>query len=182
MWQHYIGTDNDNQYAGFKIGDVSGEFEIKLSGEDRHFVWTAATSSSATNDLMRLDSISSGKSKLTVYGQIASALPATNTVTGSTASINWDNGNGQVVDLQGTPTTISINLSAPVEGATYFVKLIQGSQTVTTINWNPASILHDVVWPGGVAPTPTTTNNAIDTVVFFFDGTDYYGNFAQNYS
>jgi hypothetical protein len=39
-----------------------------------------------------------------------------------------------------------------------------------------------VKWPSGLAPTLTTTASRWDIFSFFADGTNWYGNAAQNYS
>ena len=177
MWKYYISTDNDYEYAGFKLG--TAEFEIKLSGQDRHFVWTAAVSASSRNDLMRLDSFTGSKASLKVYGQLASTPVYSQFSNANNIDIDWNDGNGQVIQFDGSDTTRTINNPTnPITGATYFLKLIQDNiYPVTTLTW-PGS----VKWPGGIAPVLTPLVNAVDTVVLFYDGTNYYGNFAQNYS
>lgn len=38
-----------------------------------------------------------------------------------------------------------------------------------------------VKWPGGVAPTVTTTASRVDIICLFSDGTNWYGSAVQNY-
>jgi hypothetical protein len=110
---------------------------------------------------------STGNLKIT--GQAYNVLPSTVTTAGTTATIDWNNGNGQVFDAQGSSGNVTFTFSNPIAGASYVLKLIQGSSARTYL-W-PAT----VKWPGGTAPTVTATNDAIDLCSFFCDGTNYIG-------
>jgi len=54
--------------------------------------------------------------------------------------------------------------------------LIQDGTGGRTVTW-PAT----VKWPGGVAPTLTTTANARDKVALDWDGTQYDGQCAKDF-
>jgi hypothetical protein len=106
-----------------------------------------------------------------VTGQVVSQQHTADAISSAT-TINWDSSNSCELTLSASTT---LTLNNPVSGGTYFIKIIQeGSFTIT---W-PST----VKWPGGTAPTITTGNDSVDTVVLYFDGTNYFANFAQNYS
>jgi hypothetical protein len=111
-----------------------------------------------------------------VTGQIYSTLPATVTPIGNAITLDWNTGNGQVINLTSALTTVTVTLTNPKAGAVYLIKVIQSSITSRNITW-PASVR----WSGSVTPTITTTLNAVDTVALFYDGATYYANISQNY-
>jgi len=88
----------------------------------------------------------------------------------TTFALNWNNGQKQKVTLNGNTTMTFTN---PLGPCNLLLKIIQdatGSRTITS--WNVGNA---VKWPGGTAPTLSTTGSAIDLVSFYFDGTNYYG-------
>ena len=93
---------------------------------------------------------------------------------GTADTIDWTAGNKQRSTLTGN---VTFTFTEPNGPCNLIFKLVQdatGSRTATF----PA----DVNWPGGTAPTLTTTANAIDIVSFYYDGTDFYGQAALNFS
>lgn len=108
-------------------------------------------------------------------GQVYSDLSTTNTPTGTIQTINFNNGNSQKLNLGSATGTVSITLTNPKPGGTYFIRIQQG------IIPRAITFATTVKFPGGTAPTLTPTNNAEDTIVIFYDGTSYYGNFSLNY-
>lgn len=89
-----------------------------------------------------------------------------------TVTVNWDNGNFQVLTLTGSPT---IALSNGQAGGRYLLKIKTGAGgfTVTwpTVNW---------IRSGGAAPTVPTAASKIALVALAFDGTDYDATYADN--
>lgn len=86
------------------------------------------------------------------------------------ATINWNVATNQVakVTLGGNRTMAApTNLKA---GGTYILRVIQDATGSRTITWNAV-----FKWPGGTAPTLTTTANAIDIITFVSDGTNMNG-------
>lgn len=64
-------------------------------------------------------------------------------------------------------------LGAPsnlVDGFTYILRVQQSSTGSNALTYNTV-----YKWPGGVAPTLSTANNAIDILTFTSDGTNMYG-------
>jgi hypothetical protein len=116
--------------------------------------------------------------------QVSGVLPAANggvnytvqsLTDGSTITWNVANGINAVVTLGGTGRTLSI--TNPVAGQTYTIRIIQdgtGSRTITTWPTNSK-------WPNGTTPTLSTVANRYDLVVFYYDGTNYYGTYQQNF-
>lgn len=88
-------------------------------------------------------------------------------------TINWDEGNQQKV-------TLSANATLTFEGvdgaANYVLRVVQGSGG-QTITW-PAEVL----WPSGVTPTLSTGAGDIDVILFYYDGTNYYGQPVTDFS
>ena len=79
----------------------------------------------------------------------------------------------QVFDAQGSSGNVTFTFSNPTAGMSYVLQLVQGS-TARTYTW-PAA----VKWPGGTAITVSATNNNVDLVTFFYDGTTYFGSYPS---
>lgn len=66
----------------------------------------------------------------------------------------------------------------PSKPASFQLIIVQDSIGSRAITW-PVS----VKWPGGIAPTLTTTSTTgTDIVSFYFDGTNYYASSSLNFS
>ena len=76
----------------------------------------------------------------------------------ATISVDWRDGNQQVVTLGGNRT---VNLSGYIDGQTLRLVLCQDGTGSRTITWGT-----EVLWSGGSAPTLTTTANKCDVVSF----------------
>lgn len=103
-------------------------------------------------------------------GNVSIALPSTVAPTGTTATVDWNNGNAQVLSTASATGGVTLTFSNPASGASYVLKVVQGS-TARTITW-PAT----VKWPAATAPTLTATSGAVDLTTFFYDGTNYMAN------
>lgn len=93
---------------------------------------------------------------------------------GTTQTVTWGDGNKQKVTLTGDCT---FTFSDPHGPCSIILKMVQDGTGSRTVTW-PAS----VKWPDSTAPTLTTTAGATDLITFYFDGTNYHGNFSLNYS
>lgn len=91
---------------------------------------------------------------------------------GTSKTIDWDNGNVQYVRMTGNCTFTFNNLRS---GGRYVLRLLQDGTGGRTATW-PAS----VKWPGGTAPTLSAANKK-DMVGFDYDGTDALGFSGLNY-
>ena len=113
---------------------------------------------------------------LRIAGQYYNDVPSVNMPSGTTQTINWNNGNFQSIDMENTTGNLTLTFTNPKVGAIYVLKIIQGPTARTIIY--PAS----VKWEGVTPLVPTTTNNAIDLITMFWDGTNYLGNYIKNFS
>ena len=113
---------------------------------------------------------------IVVRGQAYSEHQATVTPSGTTQTIDWNEGNSITIDLDSASGDVTLTLSNPAPGASYVIKVIQGA-TARDLIW-PATVL----WSGGSAPVISTTNNDVDMVSLFYDGANFYGSFSQGMS
>ena len=101
-------------------------------------------------------------------GQVFS--PLNNAGNSSTAiTISWNDSNVQYVTMTGNCT---FTFSNPQSGAIYRLILKQDATGTRLATW-PAT----VSWPGGTAPTLSTTAADLDIITFVYDGvsTKYHG-------
>ena len=101
--------------------------------------------------------------------QAYSYLGTTSIPTGTTQTIDWENGNNQTLSLASASGDVTLTLSNPVTGGHYTIKVIQHAGTARNITW-PAACK----WPAGVTPTITVTLDSRDLITLFYDGTNYY--------
>lgn len=84
------------------------------------------------------------------------------------------NGTVQIITLTGTCT---ITMPTAVSGKSFIMFLKQDATGSRTVTWST------VKWPGGTAPTITSTASRQDIYSFFSDGTNWYGvTVSQNYT
>lgn len=86
---------------------------------------------------------------------------------GATLTIDFSTASSQLVTMTASCT---FTFSNTLAGGTYLLRLVQGGTGSYTVTW-PAA----VKWPGGTAPTLSTTVGATDIITLYFDGTSYYG-------
>lgn len=106
--------------------------------------------------------------KLQDYGETRTAP----TISSGTLTLNLENGNVFEVALNANVTTFTIS-NPPASGTAGSLTLkLTADGTARTITWGAS-----VKWPGGTAPTLTSTNNKVDVLVFVTmdAGTTYYG-------
>ena len=109
---------------------------------------------------------------LQINGQAWS--PITTLTDAATINTNFNNGNVQRVTLAGNRT-----MAAPTnmkDGATYIFIIKQDATGSRTLTWNSV-----FKFPGGTAPTLTTTANAVDIISGVSDGTNIYMNFTGDF-
>jgi len=102
-------------------------------------------------------------------------IAATATPTGTTHTVDFDDGNVHTIDLGSATGDVTLTLNSGVGGRSYVIKVIQGA-TARNLIW-PAS----VKWSGGVAPAISVTSGAVDVVKLIFDGANYYATVVQNF-
>lgn len=93
---------------------------------------------------------------------------------GATETLDWNNGNKQLATLD---ENLTFTFTDPPGPANLVLRLVQDVTGTNTVTW-PAS----VKWEGGTAPVISPAGDAIDILTFYFDGTDYYGSFLQDFS
>jgi len=160
------GATFDQTWTLSARGDV-GSFNIDNTGVGTHL----AINSSGNVGI----ATTTPGAKLEVAGPIVSEVAATQTVTLDTEALDFSDANTLVLDLDLAGTDVTFVLNNAVAGGMYGIKIIQSSTPVNVI-W-PASVL----WPGGTAPTITASDDAVDYVTLFFDGTNFLGAFGQDY-
>lgn len=112
-------------------------------------------------------------------GSSAGATPNTETPSGTTETIDWDNGNYQVLDLESASGNVTLTLSNPVAGFAYFIEIRQDSTTPLDVIF-PSS----VKFAGETAPYTldvSTGANAVDAVSLAWNGSEYIASFSQNH-
>lgn len=113
--------------------------------------------------------------RVTNYRLDPSKHSHTQSSTGS-HTINWANAPAQVITLNGSIT--SLTLSNPVEGGSYFLKLVQGAGGGPyTVTW-PSG----VKWGVGAPPVLTTSANGIDIISFVYLDGEYYGTYSLGFA
>ena len=91
------------------------------------------------------------------------------TATGDgTTTIDWKLGNKFYFTFGNQNDTFTF--TAPTNPCSIILVLKQYSTGGKLATW-PGT----VKWPGGVAPTLSTGNNAVDIIAFYYDGTNYFG-------
>lgn len=162
-----ITTDTTRTAVSFKRGtaaDTDDVFEVLNGAGSTTF--SVDGNGKATGD----------GSGLTGVGLTATATEYTKTqnfnatTLSDAATIAWDASSNQVasVTLAGNRT-----LGAPtnlVDGATYVLTVKQDATGSRTLAYNVV-----FKFPGGTAPTLSTTANAVDILTFVSDGTNMYG-------
>ena len=84
------------------------------------------------------------------------------------------NGTVQIITLTGNAT---ITMPTATSGKSFIMYLKQDATGSRTVTWST------VKWPGGTAPTITSTASKQDIYSFFADGTNWYGvTVGQNYT
>jgi len=94
------------------------------------------------------------------------------TASGSSMAIDFSAGCNIALTLNVSTT---LTFTAPPSVSSVYIRCIQGSGGSHTITW-PA-----VKWANSTAPTLSTSVGAEDFVVFRYNGTSYYGEFAPNF-
>ena len=105
------------------------------------------------------------------WGYTGGALQNT---TGNGGTLNVSFAAGNIVNLTLNATT-TLAFANSVIG-TYIIQVTQSAGGGSSLVY-PAS----VKWSGGTAPTLSTAVGKTDILTFYYDGTNYYGNYSLNY-
>jgi hypothetical protein len=99
-------------------------------------------------------------------GLFSHHTPATIAPTGTTFTVDWEDGNVQLLDTSSASGDLTATLSNPAIGAHTFLIVTTGG-TARQITW-PAS----VIWPVG-ASAPVFSTSSVVRLGFLYDGTNY---------
>lgn len=190
---HILEQDGDSEALcanteGFVISNVTGEVYTgtvtSYAGADGYvafYIGAGPNSQYIAGDNDLYWNRESNKLQLgggmVIGGQITTTLSTTSVPTGTSQTIDWNNGNVQIISLASATGDVTVTLINGTAGATYILKVIQDNSVARNISWSPT-----VKWPDGDAVTISTTLDAIDIISLFYDGSNYYGSAAQNYS
>ncbi len=168
-----LGTINQTGTAAYTGLEVNLTVTSSGTGNRRIFDGIVGSNSKFYIDASG-DTVASGN--MSILGQFA----PTNTpfiATGAAQTINWNDGNFQMLSLAAGSGNVTLTLVNPLPGGSYVLKVIQRASSPANIVW-PVT----VKWPSGTAPTISTGANAIDLVSLIWDGTNYFGSVVQNFS
>jgi len=181
-------TSSAQLLANFNSSNVSaGYIQFQSSTTSYGFIGSAATLSSGSstdftvrsqNNLLFTSGGGSERGRFDSAGTFSienDYQEQTFTANSSTAiTLNIvTNGTDQVITLTGTAT---ITMPTATAGKSFLLKLKTGAGAYT-VTWTT------VKWPGGTAPTLTSTASRMDIFSFFSDGTNWYGTtVGQNYT
>lgn len=141
-------------------------------------------SSSTDNALVRWDGLTGGIVQdsgviLNDSNQISSATTLSysseydnGTVNTSPYTIDWNNGQKQVITLG---ASITIQWTNPPGPCNVILRVVQDGVGNHDITWNT------VQWAGGNAPSLTSSPASVDIVALYFNGTTYYGVASLNF-
>lgn len=141
---------------------------------------TTADGAAAPTERLRINNagnvgigVSNPVAKLDLAGDYKEGVVTANT--GTAYTINTATGTVQILTLTGNCT---FTFPTATTGESFTLLLRQDGTGSRTVTW-PAA----VKWPGGTAPTITSTASKLDKYVFTADGTNWYGsNAGQNYT
>jgi len=93
-------------------------------------------------------------------------------------TVNWNNGNKQKVTLTGGASQGTVTFTGPTSGVTnLLLEVVQGGSGTNTVSW-----ASPIKWPGGTAPTLTTSSGQDDIVTCYYNGTDYFCSSTLNFT
>ncbi len=174
-----IGAVTVQVGAGSPEGVVTapvGAFWIQTDGTSGNVWWAKESGTGNTGWKLRPNATAP-----TFTGNVALAqFNAGNS--GAALTIDFNSGNNQRVTLTNTTT---LTLSNGKAGGVYTLELVQDGTGSRLVTWAASGA--SVLWPGGTAPTLTTTINRADIVTFYYDavpGTPRYcgQTFGLNYA
>lgn len=181
-----IGNANTTYYAISSSG--SSEWEVGLGTYTSSGTTLARTTILASSNAGSAVNLSAGTKDVfvTFPSSFAISPSLTNptvtnytetpyTANSSTAiTLALTNGTVQIITLTGNAT---VTMPTATSGKSFILYLKQDGTGSRTVTWST------VKWPGGTAPTITSTASKQDIFSFFADGTNWYGaTVGQNYT
>ena len=92
---------------------------------------------------------------------------------GGTKTIDWTNGNKQLLTLT---AACAITFTAPTGPCNLLLRLVQGGTGSYTVTWSSTP-----KWSDSTVPILSTTVGAIDIISLYWNGTNYYGTANTNF-
>lgn len=162
-----VTTLNNMTLANVTISSVASTFPNSyLTNTAATIGNTAVTLGSTTTSLGNVTLVNT---TVTNYTETPYSANSSTAITLSLA-----NGTVQIITLTGNAT---ITMPTAVSGKSFIMFLKQDGTGSRTVTWST------VKWPGGTAPTITSTASKQDIYSFFSDGTNWYGvTVGQNYT
>jgi hypothetical protein len=157
------------QMTGNRIYDSTGELNLGASYSAVHG-GTGSVAIGKDSGGISLET----EGNIISEGQLYSPVPDAYGTGGTTITLDWDGGNSQIIDLEGASGDVTVTMINQKSGGSYLIKIIQGS-VARDIVWESS-----VYWEDGDEPVITTTDDAVDVVSLWCDGTNYYGSYLQN--
>jgi hypothetical protein len=97
------------------------------------------------------------------------------TPSGTSQAIDWANGAIVPLDLGAASGDVTLSFSNPTRGGKYKIIITQAA-TPRDIFWPT------IKWENGQSPLLSQSDDAIDIVELYYDGTSYYGEFKNSYA
>jgi hypothetical protein len=171
-------TGKTLQNSGITISDTDVESGCTQLNVDNIRVDGNDISTTNTNGNLTLTPNGTGKvapAKSVNFGAFTAYFTETdNGNSGTSKTIDWTTSNKQKVTMTGNCT---FTFTAPPGPCNLVFKMVQDATGSRTATWPSA-----VHWSGGTAPTLTTTANKVDIIVFYYDGSTYFGTSSLNYT
>lgn len=167
--------------AGYGFQKVYFEYSTSDSFANNSFKIIKVNSAGAEPAQLRVDD-----NGWTFTGTVTTASPnlwtqqqnqSIATLTSSSASVAWNLNTGQSAVHTLTENTTLANPTNMVNGGTYVLRIVQHASSPKTLAWGSA-----YKWPGGSAPTISSTNGAIDIVTFVSDGSSMFGSIQKAFA
>jgi hypothetical protein len=162
-----VTTLNNMTFANVTITSVGTTFPNN---------YLANSSVTLGNTSVSLGSTASNVGNLTLINTTVTNYTETPYTANSSTAITLalTNGTFQIITLTGNAT---ITMPTATSGKSFILLLKQDGTGGRTVTWST------VKWPGGTAPTITSTASRQDIFSFFADGTNWYGvTVSQNYT
>jgi len=165
-------------FEGGKIKVLNTNGEIVVTTSASSFVGLTDTPSSYSGQSGKMVKVKSTEDGVEFSSQIGGAVIGDeydNGNSGASFTIDWQVRRNQKLTLT---DNCSLSFTDPAGPCNLILKLVQDGTGGRTVTW-PTS----VKWPdGGTAPTLSSSANAVDIITFYFDGTNYYGNYSLNFT